>query len=329
MNDNMLPTLNVVPSDDILTLWLQMEIADGNPSPDTINTYRLNLNHWFTWCRVNRLDYTQIKKQHIEAYRRELVSAGLLASTIGVKLSVVRQFYKSALSRGMISANPVIDVRPPKDRRVIDKKKHLTDKQANSLLDALPPCDGSLKSFRDRAIVAMMLFQGLRRVEITRANTEDLQKTHNGDRRILVHGKGRDRLVYPREDTLALIDEYLSERAKRGGMASEEVLIHQRNEVVTPLFVHLSKSGKPLKRITRNGVNSIIDGYFRVAGVKSEGISCHALRHSCGYMLYRETKDIRAVSDALGHLNIQTSAIYAASDEDVKRHTEKIPLKMR
>lgn len=93
------------------------------------------------------------------------------------------------------------------------------------------------------------------------------------------------------------------------------------------MFCSQSKKGKPAGRVTRRGLNHIVDGYLKKAGLKADDISYHALRHSCGYLTYKETKDIRAVQDVLGHANINTAAIYAASDHNKKRYTEKIKLK--
>jgi site-specific recombinase XerC len=43
-------------------------------------------------------------------------------------------------------------------------------------------------------------------------------------------------------------------------------------------------------------------------------------------LLYKETKDLKAVQDELGHANISTSAIYADSGHEVERYSERVPL---
>ena len=313
--------------------WLQMEIANGDPRADTVDNYRIQLNHWVTWCEVNSIDIGHPSRQHVEAFRRELVEAGMAASTIAVKLTVVRQFYKSAVIRGLIATNPATDVHPPVNRKVRDRKKNLNQVEAAELLNSLSD-ENSPQTLRDRAIIALALLEGLRRVELHRANVEDIEEveyetvggTVTRRTRILIHGKRRDRWCYPRADTVEALREYLD---ARGAVPPEEAVIHNRVERVVPMFCGLSKAGRSVRRISRRGLNWVVDGYLSKAGLKKDQISCHALRHSCGYMTYKETKDLRAVQDTLGHATIATAAIYAASDHEEARYTEQIPLKLK
>jgi len=53
---------------------------------------------------------------------------------------------------------------------------------------------------------------------------------------------------------------------------------------------------------------------FRRAGVDA---TFHQLRHRFGTLAYRATGDILAVSRLMGHANINTTAIYAASNDEV------------
>lgn len=56
------------------------------------------------------------------------------------------------------------------------------------------------------------------------------------------------------------------------------------------------------------------------AGLReAERISPHDLRHTFGAMMYRQTKDLRAVQEALGHSDISTTQIYTVlNGEDVR-----------
>lgn len=136
--------------------------------------------------------------------------------------------------------------------------------------------------------------------------------------RILIHGKGKDRFIYPREDTAAALSDYL---AARGPVVEDE-----QGE---PLFVQIRKGGEIRGRITRQGVNKVINHYLLKAGLKRQGLSCHALRHTCGALLYQATRDIRAVQETLGHSNISTSAGYAhIVERGQARYTKQIPVEL-
>ena len=301
--------------------WLEREVALGDPREDTIKTYTSHLNHWLRWCNARGITPAAMTQADVESFRHELIQAGMKASSSAVKLTVIRRFYQVAMNRGLIAINPAANVRPPVAREAKSEQKHLTAGQAELLIMHLPVL-GSIKGLRDRAIIALMLLEGLRRVEIKRANVEDIEDVEGGVR-ILVHGKRKDGYIYPREDTVAAIRAYL---AARGEVTVEEITIHHRQAFVTPMFLSVRKNGRGRGRISRIGLNSVIDGYLSKAGLKRKRVSCHALRHTCGTMLYDVTKDIRAVQDTLRHEDISTSAIYAASGREHKRFTRKIPL---
>ena len=277
--------------------WLKYEIANSDARPDTIYNYRLWIEQWFAWCQTNNVNPGSATRQHVEAYRSAMIKSGLAASSIGNKLTIVRQFYQSAVNHGLLSINPAAGVKPPIDRRVKEKKKNLTEKEAMKLLSTLPSqSDNRPNALRDRIIIVLGLLEGLRRIEIHRANVEDIEQyfveDENGEYssniRIYIHGKRNDRYCYPRRDTIELLLKYIQ---SRDYVDRENVAVGKKQKLVTPLFCNLSKGGKNLNRISRRGLNWIVDSYLKKAGLKSEDISCHALRHSCGYLPYKETKD--------------------------------------
>jgi integrase/recombinase XerD len=301
--------------------WLTSEVANGDPREDTVSSYKSNLAHWFKWCEANRVNPGAPVRQNIEAFRAELINAKMKPTTVALKLTVVRRFYQSAKDRQLILHNPAAGVKPPTDRRIKNQKKSLTSGHAERLLEALPPAD-TLKGKRDRAVIGLMMLEGLRRVELHRANDEDIEKDLLGSR-LLVHGKIRDRYKYPRRDTMEVLMEYLEHR---GPIPTE---LDQDGRTVTPLICNIIKGGKIGTRISRIGLNYIVDGYLNRAGIKREMVSCHALRHTFGTLLYQETKDLRAVQDELGHANINSTAVYADSGHDRERYSERVPLSLR
>ena len=88
------------------------------------------------------------------------------------------------------------------------KTPALGDAQARALLDA-PPAD-TLKGKRDRAILSVLLFHGLRREELTRLLVKDFNQERSGVAHLRVQGKGgKLRYVPAHPHSLRLIDEYL------------------------------------------------------------------------------------------------------------------------
>jgi integrase/recombinase XerC/integrase/recombinase XerD len=297
--------------------WFRLDVANGDARPDTLDTYLNHLALWAEWCRDRGINPAHATQEDVKAYRQFLVTCEAKASTISLKLTTMRRFYQAAVDRKLIENNPVAGIRAPRDREAKEKILYLSAGEAELLIRAVPK-DGTLKSLRDRVLIALMAIEGLRRVEIMRGSVQDIETIPNGGRRILIHGKGKKGYIYPREDTLSALDEY---RTTRGSVDPD----HQGE----PLFISVGKGGKPGGRLSRIGVNHIVDTYLVKAGLKRPGISCHALRHTCGHLLYLATRDPKVVQETLRHSNITTAGQYSHAEERSKtRHTQSIPVKM-
>lgn len=297
--------------------WLHLDVANGDACSDTLKTYRGNFAAWLNWCGENSVHPGQATVEDVKGWRQNLVANGSKPSTIALKLTTIRRFYKSAVDRGILKCNPAANVRAPKERRAVKEQiKYLSAGEAELLFRAVSK-NSEIKSLRDKAMIGLMALEGLRRVEIVRACVADIEPGGDG-LRLLVHGKGKERFIYPRDDTAQVITDYL---AARGPL--------ERDEQGEPLFVQIRKGGTALGRISRTGVNKVVDYYLQKAELKREGLSCHALRHTCGALLYQATRDVRAVQETLGHSSIATSAGYAHIIERGKaRYTREIPVKI-
>jgi integrase/recombinase XerC/integrase/recombinase XerD len=307
--------------------WFNLDVANGDARADTIKTYGEKITHWFRWCAGAGVDPGNPHKEDIKLYRKYLIERETVDGTgVGKKLShayiqslltVVRRFYDGAVARGYLQGNPATAVKPPRNRTAKDQQVvHLTAGEAELLFRSLPAPEHSLKGIRDRVIIALMMLEGLRRVEIHRANVEDIEDSENGGR-ILVHGKGKDGYIYPREDVMGLLKLYLN---RRGQVT--------RDESGEPLFSALSKGGKPLGRITRIGLSKLIDTLYSNAAISRPHLACHALRHTCGAQLYQQTRDVKVVQETLRHATIAMAAKYShIQDRGKARHTQSIPIK--
>ena len=296
--------------------WFALDVANGDARPDTIATYISHLNHWLSWCRVNHIDPGHPSPAAIKGFRQELVQSGAAHATISLKLTTVRRFYDGAVSRGLLEVNPVKDIKAPR-KRTADAEiiKCLTAGEAERLFESIPH-DHKLKNLRDRAMTALMTLEGLRRIEICRANVDDIEDAETGVR-ILVHGKGKDGYIYPREDTVACIRDYLIQRGDIDSDKDGE-----------PIFVSLGKTGKLGGRITRIGLSKWMDVMLLKAGISKKGRACHALRHTCGALLYQATRDVKVVQETLRHASIAMAAKYSHVQERGKaRYTQQIPVR--
>jgi integrase/recombinase XerD len=276
--------------------FLGLEVAQGAATADTQRGYWSQVRAWAAWCQTQTCCLATAPATAVKAYRQDLVAAGYQPASIAHKLAVLRRFYAATIAQGLRADNPALGVHPPRDRRAAELLPSLAEGELLRLL-ATVPRTGTVPALRDRVLLALLGVQGLRTVEITRANVEDL---YSGEPVVLrVRGKTRDRLLPLRPDLAAVLQAYLAAR----GTARDDA-------TGTPLVAAVGNRAGG-QRLSRRGIRHVVDGYLRQAGVKRPGVSDHALRHTAATLAYKYTRDLRAVQHMLGHADPRTTARYA------------------
>src|SRR6266478_4712008 len=182
-------------------------------NPQTRRAYQNDLKDFMRFARITNPEvFRVVTRAHLIAWRKDLEKRGNEGSTIRRKLSAVSSLFEYLCERNAVVHNPVKGVKRPK---VTNSGEGLTpalsDEQARMLLDAPP--GNTLKGKRDRAILATLLYHGLRREELCRLRVRDLQQ-REGVLHFRVHGKG-DKVRYIPVGLKAqrLITEYLDDEA--------------------------------------------------------------------------------------------------------------------
>jgi integrase/recombinase XerC/integrase/recombinase XerD len=298
--------------------FITRDVAAGDAAKDTRRAYDTHARAWLGWCRARGINPLRVEPEDVKRYRREMVEANVARNTAALKLAVVSRLYEAVVEAGLRPDNPAARVRPPKNRRAeAETARVLSDQEAIDLLDAVRRETDLLVRGRNLALVHLLLYEGLRSVEIMRACMEDIEELPGGAIRILVHGKGHDGYIYPRGDTAEAIREYLQLRKQP----------YIPDSSGTPLFVALDSRCRD-RRLTRDGVRHIVNRLMAEAGIKRMGRACHALRHTCGTLLYRATKDLRVVQETLRHATPTMAARYAhILDRGEQAHTSLIELR--
>lgn len=299
-------TATLVPTETLIEAFadfLEIDVGAGDAANDTILTYRRQLIQFLQWCDRQPLHPATIAKDDIKRYRRWMIEKKQFKpATIALKLSVVRRFYQAAVEKGLLSFNPATGVKPPREKRdPAEKITYLEATEVEQLLATVPE-DGSLKSARDRALLAILALEGPRTVELHRANFSDIvrQGNHWG---IRVEGKRSIRVVPLTPDLAQLLLQYLNLREAELG----------KLRPASPLLIAIGNRAKG-QRLSRRGIRSIVDGYLNQADLKySAGrtLSTHSLRHTAGTLALRSGAELRQVQDLLGHADPRTTCIYA------------------
>jgi site-specific recombinase XerD len=151
---------------------------------------------------------------------------------------------------------------------------------------------------RDRAIVVMLLYTGLRLPELVALDVNDVRVSPRKGLVIVRSGKGDAYREVPLNALVRqVLEEWLTERRKRCG-AGERAL-----------FV-----GRGGRRLAKRSVDDVVRGLGQDAGVK---LSPHTLRHTFLTAMVRQGFDLVLVAELAGHRRLETTRRYSLpSDAD-------------
>jgi len=213
-------------------------------------------------------------------------------ATLAKKRSSLNTFFTFTRKRRLTYGNPLEDmetvVRTPQDSRsAVEKIKALTRRQAERLLKQVISAemlagspDKKAGAIRDRVMIELMMLHGLRNIEVHRLNVADYEPNARGEQGTLhVLGKGdKPRTIILRPEMQAELDLWLNLRA-----------MFKLDDTQPALFVSLHAGESWGTRLSQRSIRERVDVYLEAAGLKREGVSCHALRHTYA-TLYVEAK---------------------------------------
>jgi site-specific recombinase XerD len=240
-------------------------------------------------------EFRRVTRAHVIAWRDDLARRELGTASVRHRLSAMSSLFEYLCDRNAVTHNPVKGVKRPKVESYEGKTPALGDHQARRLLDA--PDDVSLKGKRDRAIVATLLYHGLRREELCRLKVKDFKHERRGVRHLKVLGKGGKTRYLPLHPAASgLIDDYLQD----AGHGDDD-----GGALFRPL--HRNRLVASTKSMTADAVYKIVRAYSAALGFE---IGVHALRATAATNALDHEADIAKVQEWLGHANIATTKIY-------------------
>ncbi len=283
--------------------FIKIDVADGNASSDTIRTYAHQMRQYLLWCQAFQINPATATRRQIKQYRHWMVEIRQYQpATIALKLTAVRRFYDAAIEQGLLTINPALGIKPPRDKKdLAEKITYLETEEARTFLDAIPN-DNSLKSLRDLAMLYMMTLEGTRTIEMHRANIGDVvQQGQNVG--VRVEGKSNIRIVPLTPEIAGYLLAYLQKRQEVEGSLTPN----------KPLFISTSHHNR-YGRLSRKCIRDVVNGYLLQEDLKykpGRTLSAHSLRHTAGTLALRAGADLRQVQDLLGHADPRMTAIYA------------------
>ncbi|MCM2534328.1 tyrosine-type recombinase/integrase [Neobacillus pocheonensis] len=241
----------------------------------------------------------------------------LAITTINRRLNALRSFYSWAVKNKKLQHNPMVEIKNVKSADEDSEKiMWLTEEEFEDLLNRVRKTpvksrgvDPEEKYRRDRAIIYLLTYAGLRVDELSNLKLTDLDMEL---RRIRIVGKGRKLRTVPMSHTLwQELYDWLIFRAE---MANKKPHVEESS------YVFYSQRSP---QFTVRGIQAMIESY----SLPKKKLTPHMFRHTfCKWMLKATNNDIEKVRRLAGHSNISTTAKYLRdSYSDLADAVEAMP----
>lgn len=264
---------------------------------NTRAAYRSDVSQFMVFVGLQRPDeFRMVARAHVIAWRKQLAAQKLAAASIRRKLAAVGSLFRYLCEKNAITHNPCDGVSRPKDGANEGKTPALSDAQARSLLEAPDP--STWRGLRDRAMLAVLLYHGLRASELCGLRVGDFAE-RRGLRMFMVQGKGgKIRYIPAHPKAVVAVDSYLDG-------------CNHRHDLSAPLFVSSRCVGTPdPKGMTRARIRELVARHAEAARLHPAMIRPHALRATAATNALEHGADIALVQDWLGHANPATTRLY-------------------
>lgn len=210
-------------------------------------------------------------------------------SSVARKLSTLRSYYKFCMRTGLLSNNPISQVKAPKLPKRLPV--FVEDHKLDELLDSEFFFDNSFSSVRDKMVIELLFGAGIRLAELLSLKDSDINFY---DQNIKVLGKrNKERIIPVTKMLVNQLKEYLDLKLVQN--------FHNKTGV---LFVTDKGADAYPKLIYR-----IVQKYLSFISTQDKK-SPHVLRHSYATSLLNRGADLNAIKELLGHASLAATQVY-------------------
>jgi integrase/recombinase XerC len=260
------------------------------------------------FAEADGVDLKQAGPAQVRHWVGQLRRQGLAPRSIAIALAAWRGLFRWWGRHGVVQANPVEGIRPPKAAKPLPKA--LAVEQAMALADhpgaladphVAARANTPALAARDAAIVELLYGSGLRIAELlgldVTAHAAAAGWVDQEDATAHVLGKGSKRRSAPvGRAALVALQAWLVLRPQLAAAGERALFVSQRGTRLVP-----------------NQLRSRLKAQAQRAGLPTH-VHPHMLRHSFASHLLQSSGDLRAVQELLGHASISTTQVYTKLD---------------
>ena len=260
----------------------------------TVGAYLSDVRQLAGFCAAFGIDDpAEVEALVLRRWLGALAAESYARTSLARKTAAARTFFALLLRRGLIAADPALQLSTPKVGRRLPKG--LRRDQVEALL-ATPDTTTSV-GLRDRAVLELLYATGARVSEVARLDVDAVDLVGATAR---LFGKGsKERIVPLGEPACLAVERWVS-----GGRPLVAADLSG-----AALFV----SGRGT-RLTDHDLRAVVRRAAAAAGLGA--VTPHTLRHSYATHLLEGGADLRSVQELLGHVALSTTQIYTAVSRD-------------
>ncbi|EAI4297958.1 integrase [Campylobacter lari] len=186
--------------------------------------------------------------------------------------------------------------------------EYMSEDEVSKFLDAIDNTDFKSNTIRNRLIIKIIIFTGIRVSEAINIKLKDISE-ENDLYIIRIRAKGNKyRVVMIKKELI----EHLLKDVRVNYLSCDGLLFVNRNG----------------KALTQAYVSRIVEQILFKAGIRKQKNGAHMLRHTFATLLYKKQKDLVLVQEALGHASLNTSRIYTHFDNEKLKLAAEVAKKL-
>ncbi|WP_261545195.1 tyrosine-type recombinase/integrase [Campylobacter lari] len=186
--------------------------------------------------------------------------------------------------------------------------EYMSEDEVSKFLDAIDNTDFKNNTIRNRLIIKIIIFTGIRVSEAINIKLKDISE-ENDLYIIRIRAKGNKyRVVMIKKELI----EHLLKDVRVNYLSCDGLLFVNRNG----------------KALTQAYVSRIVEQILFKAGIRKQKNGAHMLRHTFATLLYKKQKDLVLVQEALGHASLNTSRIYTHFDNEKLKLAAEVAKKL-
>ena len=272
---------------------------ERNYSEKTVLAYGEDISQLreFAQEEIGDFNPAEVTPELIREWIVSLMDKGYASTSVNLKLSSLRSFYKFLLKKKVVLVDPLRKITGPKNKKPLPS--FLKENEMNRLLDDTDFGEG-FEGCRDHLIIEMFYATGIRLSELIGLDDKDVDFSAS---LLKVTGKRNKQRLIPFGDEL-----------KEGMLEYVNVRNEQVLESGGAFFVR--KNGE---RLYKNLVYNLVKrNLSKVVTLKKR--SPHVLRHTFATTMLNNEAELGAVKELLGHSSLATTEIYTHTTfEELKK----------